>query len=327
MASIAAVAVAAASILPILQSRVQHADALAREVSYHRASLEQIARHHREQRRLENSRFERESRHQIGLDMQRYRVRLAQNSRVAMKDASHQRFQANQCLLLVAGLFLGCAYCIIGQGVLPTPPPEPSPLLLFGHSLGTGVGVGSLLVAVWCCVKAQRRMSYFDFGTSFRRKDYRDLIALGQVRRPGSAAMSSTAAPSGPRRGAHSAVVYTCGNTHETFNEYFDCHVDGLRWWSLAFLQLGAVAVQCGGWFFASLTIFSTDTVSKAILLACLAGGTVVVIIAEVFFPDRTTLTEGRMDFGGLRQDVETERKFNDLMAVGEQRSRREPIH
>lgn len=296
MASFFALAASAAAVLPILQSRSQHCEEIQRALRHRESERLQLSHHHATRLTTSEMLLQRENEHTIEQDMQRYRVRLAISRRQSARDAANQRFLWNQTLLVVTGLLVGCVFTVVGQGVMPFPVVDAStnnstaaiasaeaPVALYGHAGSCGLAILALMSALWCCLKVQARVAFFDHQWT---------------------PVASS---------AHENTIYTCGRSHATFSDYFQCHAESLRWWSEVLLHVGALSVMASGWCFAALTMFSEDVTSRSLLLACMGVGVVFVFGVEFVLAERTT-TGAVGDYGGLHHDVEMERRLEEQM-------------
>jgi hypothetical protein len=328
MASFLGLAAAAATLLPLIQSRDQYADEVRRTVRFRRAEAAQRLRHHQETLELRDGLFGAESEHTVAQDMQRYRIRLALSRRQSSRDAGIQHFLLNQTTCMVAGLMLGCAFCLIGQGVLPDPSVQESHrALMLVYAVAAGVAIGCLAGSVWCSIKIQHRMTYFDH--SGGRVDAAP-GAAAELSRQGLGTTDAHHLPFGsnaeaPTTALHhrsnQQLIYSgCRRPHRSLQDYLRCHTEGLRRWATALLQLGSLSVLIAGWAFASMTLFLGDEVSRWLLFALIAAAVIGIVGGDRLFPDETRRDgdEGMMDEGfadGVPwQEIGMERCLDDLL-------------
>ncbi|CUG89587.1 membrane-associated protein, putative [Bodo saltans] len=310
MATFLGLAAAAATLLPMIQSRDQYADEVRRTVRFRRAEAAQRMRHHRETMELREGLFEEESEHTVAQDMQRYRIRLALSRRQSSRDAGIQHFLLNQTTCMVGGLMLGCAFCLIGQGVLPDPSAqEHLREFMMLYAASGGVAIGCLAGSVWCSIKIQRRMTYFDHSAGKSDAFSSSPTATSTIANPlhtmrgevvqpshapfGAAPASITSVPpksnSGIPQHRSKPLTYDgCRRPHLSLQDYLRCHTEGLRRWATLLLQIGSLAVLIAGWSFASMTLFINDDASRWLLLVLIAVAIIGIVVGDRLFPDET---------------------------------------
>lgn len=330
MSALIGIAAAAGALLPMLQSREQYADEIRRAVRFRREEAAQRLRHHQETLSLRSSLFRAESDHTVAQDMQRYRIRLALSRRQSSRDAGLQHFLLNQTVSMIAGLMLGCAFCLIGQGVLPDPDVQyDNRAIVMLYTSCAGIAIGCLACAVWCSLKIQNRMTYFDHScglgsdhTNATRSAASLRSAAGCTRARGGSSQDEIPMPSistslvaphqrvpeprrvppvSPRFG-HSLQLYNgCRRPHLSIQDYLECHTESIRVWATLLLQIGSLAVLLGGWAFAALTLFRRDEVSKWLLFFLLAAAILGIAVGDRLYPDQTTIRD--VDVGGGPED------------------------
>jgi hypothetical protein len=303
MSALLGILAAATTLFPALQSRDQYADEVRRTVRHRAADAAQRHRHHQETMRLRSELLVTESEHTIAQDMQRYRIRLALSRRQSSRDAGIQHFLLNQTVCMTAGLMLGCAFCLIGQGVLPDATVQSdNRLLMMLYSASAGIAIGCLGCAVWCSLKIQSRMTYFDHscglrsarrgGGRSRPNGQMPSISTAPLPHQGrtTARMDALRASSSSRDEQAAPLLYKgCHRSHFSIQDYLQCHTESLRRWATRFLQIGSLSVLFSGWAFVALTMFRLDSPSRWILLVLMAVAIIGIVVGDRMFPDKMT--------------------------------------
>lgn len=283
MSIVAAAAATAGVLLPLLQSQWQHTRTQRSASRFFQEEIEQRERHHSERVRDSRLRFRAEQDHETLQDLVRYRVRLALNRRQVARDIWFQRFLMNQTVIVIVGLLLGCCFVNLGQGAVPViDTVHPASLYLHGSTLG--IALASLSSSLWCSLKYLHRLNNFHHGDPDR-------------------------------------CVYVCGKTHATFNDFFDCHCEPLRWWSVFLLGIGLVAVLTCGAVYVSMTMLRDDAVGLSLLGGILLGAILSVVLLEQLVTDDTVLRSSAVGSPPPKK-APTERKQR---RSGEMRRRHEP--
>lgn len=298
MAAVTAIVATAGIVLPILQSQWHHSRSQRTNVLLFEEEIQLRETQHAERQRASHRRFREEQDHEILQDLVRYRVRLALNRRQVVRDAWFQRFLMNQTLLVIVGLLLGCCFTNLGQGAIP-PIDTLYTSSVYLHGASLGIAIATLASSLWCSLKYLHRLNHFNHGDP-------------------------------------EMCVYVCGKKHTTFNDYFDCHCEPLRWWSVLLLGVGLIAVLFSGAVYVSMTMLKRDTSGLVVLCAAMAVGVLCVIVLEKMVPDDTVVRNlpkkrrhprshepaavqseagvHREDFGGLRSAADAEKAIEQLL-------------